>query len=159
MKKKIWILSLLLLIIPIQTFAFFRDFNKIKVNGKIAEPIVRVEKLEETEIIDFKKDTTKEYKFKIKNYYLDNSKNERINEVDLIYNLKIEFDNSFPIKAELYDEEGNDILNGKRMSDDINLAKNQKQEKEYTLVVSWENKENMSSSTDVFVQLIANQIK
>lgn len=155
MKKKIIVIILINMFILFQNPVVARYYESVaKIRGKaiIAEPIIRVEPLQDTIKTEInKKSQIKEYYFIVKNYELDVNNQKRINEVDFICNIEIKNSNdNFPVRYELYDcEKNEEILNGKKISKDINIIKNMEFEKKYKLLVYWDDVENMSNSNDV----------
>lgn len=159
MKKKALIVSTILLLIPINAFAVYYSLNEIKVTGKIAEPIILFEEIDQYQNVEFYKGSTKEYKFKIKNYYLDNSNLKRINNVNLSYNLEIIYNSDFPIEVELYDSNNKELLKGENTTPQMNLKNGIESEDIYKLIVYWNEKEKMSANTDISIKVNASQIK
>lgn len=129
---------------------YYEMLNKVFVRTAIAEPIVVVEKMQDTVVSEMnKKSQNKEYYFKIKNYKIENSQ-KRITEID--FDCYIEVKNSniyFPIKYELYDCQSEEmILESQTMSKKIHIDKITEFEKDYKLVVSWDNKEIIQGNLD-----------
>lgn len=155
--KKIQIVKILLSMIAIiflmqgkAMAKYYEMLNKIFVRTTIAEPIIVVENVQDTVISEMnKRSENKEYYFKIKNYKQENNE-KKTTEVD--FDCYIEVKNSniyFPIKYELYDCSNNEmILETKNESKKIHIEKNIEFEKNYKLVVSWDNKEIVQGNVD-----------
>ncbi len=129
---------------------YYEMLNKVFVRSTIAQPIIVVQNLQDTVISEMnKKSGNKEYYFKIKNYKQENSQ-KQITEVD--FDCYIEIKNSniyFPIKYELYDCSNNEmILETENISKKIHIEKDVEFEKNYKLVVSWDNKEIVQGELD-----------
>lgn len=114
--KKI-VISVFLIIIFFQIPAFARYYEclqKVNTNAQIAEPVVRVELLQDTITASVNKiNPIQESYFCLKNYVIEND-NKRINETYFICDIEIELtDEKFPVKFELYDcLTGEEILKG-----------------------------------------------
>lgn len=141
-KLKIVIFSIAILIV-FQSSSFARYYESLKnIYGKatIAEPIVKVEALQEPIITEFNKNTqAKEYYFTIKNYEINSNNEKRISEVDFEFAIQIKnSENTFPIKYELYEcDTGNEILNGNNTTEKIVMEKSKVFDKKYKLKVLW----------------------
>lgn len=161
---KILVISLIFICFYLQlpTFArYYESIENILGQGVIAEPIIIVENLSDTISMEVNKKTeVKEYNFIIKNYELDSSNNKKISEVDFCYDISIQnYDDNFPIEYELYDcITGEELLNGRNNSDKFQILKNVEFEKEYKLVVSWKDKNDMSSIDDIDIIINISQV-
>lgn len=157
--KKSLIISILIIIIPISVFARYKEeIAKVKTNGIIAEPIVRIEELSEHQVSKMNKNSVKEYKFKVCNYY-DYKETLRISEVNFKYNIEVISTNAnFPVKYELYDSDNTELLTGKNITSDFIIHRNGVYEKEYKLIVYWEDKEEPANDTDIKIRINAFQI-
>ena len=105
--KRIMFVVFMLIVISFSTNAFARYYEKIsniKLLLNIAEPIIKVEKNQDTIIKSVNQDTPiQEFYFTVKNYRnIDNEK--KISEIDLEFEMEIvNSDDTFPIKYEIYD--------------------------------------------------------
>lgn len=122
MRKKlkiIMIVNLFVFFVFVQEPIFARYYDSIgKIIGKatIAEPIIKVEALQDTIIMEVnRKSNISQYNFVIKNYEIDSKNNKRINEIDFLYDIEIKNSTkNFPIRYELYDiTTGMELLDGK----------------------------------------------
>lgn len=160
--KMILIISLLLISYSIPIFArYYETLESFSGKAIIAEPIIKVEPLQETIKMEVNKESViKEYKFIVKNYEVSENI-KRINEVDFLYDIEIKnSDENFPIKYELFEvETGKEILNGLNKVQGLEILKNVEYEKEYKLQVTWKNKENMSSENNIDIVITASQKK
>lgn len=164
MKKiRILVLISILFFISSQNSVVARYYESIlKINGRaiIAEPIIRVEALQDTIITEINKNSQiQEYAFVVKNYEIDSSNKKRINEVDFLYNIEIKNSNeNFPIRYELYDCLTNEeLLNNTSKSKEININKNVEFERKYKLLVYWNEIPNMSNHNDIEIIIKINQ--
>lgn len=140
---------------------YYEGLERFSCKGTIAEPIMKVETLQETiEMKIDKENTIKEYKFIVKNYEIINNK-KRISEVDFLYDIEIKkSDNNFPIKCKLFEvETGKELLNGSNKVQGLEILKNIEYEKEYKLQVIWEDKNNMTAESSIDILISANQKK
>ena len=158
--KKSLIISILIIIIPITAWARYQsETSTVKTNGIIAEPIVRIEEIDQHQIYEMNKQSVEEYRFKVCNY---NKIGDiaRISEINFKYNIEIVNTNSnFPIRFELYNSNNNEILNGKNITSDFLIQRNNIYEKEYRLIIYWEDKTELANTTDVNIKVNAFQIK
>lgn len=158
------ILSVAILIPIIANARYFEKIENIKGKATIAEPIFKVEKLQET-IVDTinKESSAKEYVFCIKNYVLENGNTtKRISQVNIAYTIEIINEKkNFPVKCELYEVGKNEnLLNSQGKTKDIVISKDTEYLKTYKLVVSWENKEGTLEETDnIKIIVNASQVK
>lgn len=160
--QKIISFLLIVFLIPTPSFArYYDNLGKFSTKASIAEPIINVETLQETVVSDFNKTTVKEYHFKITNYELETNGNKRISEVDFNYTIEIKnSSNNFPAKYELYDCSTNlEILNGASKTQEFYISKNNMYEKEYKIIVSWEDKDELASQNDINIMVNASQKK
>lgn len=156
--KKILLASIIIAIIPISVFAMYHKEITASGKGKIAEPIVILEKLEESKTIQFDKNTVQEISFKVKNYYVGSIK--RINETDFKYDIIIQESNeNFPIKYELYNSKNEELLNGNKRVNSISINKNSEDEETYRLVIKWKSIENPLQNLNVGIKINAYQIR
>ncbi len=156
--KKLLLISLIIINIQIVSFArYYETLDKIQGYAVIAEPIVKLESLQDTIQLEINKETErKEYYFIIKNYEIDSKNNKRISEVDFSYDIEIEItDNNFPIKYELYDISTNEKIQNKSKFD---MPKNIEFEKKYKLVIYWNDlQEEMSNKADINIKVNVSQ--
>ena len=116
--KLMLIISLIILLIFSQKTVFARYYQaleKTSAKATIAEPIIKVEALQEAIIMEINKESEiKQYSFIIKNYELDSNNTKRITEVGFLYDIEIKNSSeNFPIRYELYDvTSGEEILKG-----------------------------------------------
>lgn len=156
--KKIQIIKILasffIIIVVIQTNSFARYYESLnKITGKatIAEPIIKVENLQETIIENINKNSKeKEYYFNVKNYLINEKNNKKITEVDFDFFIEIKnSDTNFPIKYKLIDcENSEELLNNKSITSKIHINRNVEFNKTYKLVIEWDDRENIQSVTD-----------
>ncbi len=160
--KIILIISFLLITYSTPIFArYYESLEYFCGRATIAEPIIKVESLQETIDMEINKETgIKEYRFVVKNYEVKENE-KRINEVDFLYDIEIKnSDENFPVKCELFEcESGKELLNGSNKVQGLAILKNVEYEKEYKLQVTWENKENMSGTNDIDIVVTASQKK
>ena len=160
--KVILIVSLLLICYSRPIFArYYESIELFSGKATIAEPIVKVEALQDTINMEVNKESNiNEYNFIVKNYEI-NKGLKRINEANFLYDIEVKnSDNNFPVKYELFDcETGKELLNGSNKVQGMEIFKNIEYEKEYKLRVTWENKENMSETNDVDIVVSASQKK
>ena len=104
--KLLLLIIIFILLLSFTNPIFARYYEILEMfSGKaiIAEPIVKIESLQDTIEMEINKETRiKEYNFVIRNY--ENIGNiKRINEVDFLYDIEIKnSSDNFPIKYELY---------------------------------------------------------
>lgn len=160
--KVILIISFLLIFYSTPIFArYYESLECFSGKAIIAEPIIRVEKMQETINMQINKENKiEEYNFVVKNYEID-ANGKRINEVDFLYDIEIKnSDNNFPIKCKLFEvETGKELLNGTTRVQGLEILKNVEYEKEYKLQIEWENKEKMSEECTVDILITASQKK
>ena len=160
--KTILIISIFVISYTTPIFArYYESLEYFFGRETIAEPIIKVETLQETISMEINKENEiKEYNFIVKNYEISNDI-KRINEVDFLYDIEIKNSaENFPIKCELYEvETGKELLNGSNKVQGIEIKKNIEYEKEYKLKVTWKNTENMSITNDIDIIITASQKK
>ena len=122
--------------------------TKINTNSEIAKPILIVENNPAIDITN--KNNKGYYDFKIKNY---NELGE-INEIELRYNIEILNEENKAIKFKLYKGE-EDLLLEKNKTKDMIIKKNEKQEENYKLEITYD--KNLVSSLEDIIQNV--QIK
>ena len=122
--------------------------TKINTNSEIAKPILIVENNPAIDITN--KNNKGYYDFKIKNY---NELGE-INEIELRYNIEILNEENKAIKFKLYKGE-EEILLEKNKTKDMIIKKNEKQEENYKLEITYD--KNLVSSLEDIIQNV--QIK
>lgn len=151
----------MLIVISFSTNAFARYYEKIsniKLLLNIAEPIIKVEKNQDTIIKSVNQDTPiQEFYFTVKNYRnIDNEK--KISEIDLEFEMEIvNSDDTFPIKYEIYDCLTNEkVLLDDNKSSKINMYKNVEFERCYKLCITYEKQK--SSSTENSIDISVNAI-
>lgn len=119
MKLKVMLIisfALCLIFFEPQIFArYYETLDTITAEATIAEPIIKVEALQDTIKMEINKESNiTQYSFIVKNYEIDSNNKKRINEVDFLYDIEIKNSSeNFPIRYELYDvSEGEEILQG-----------------------------------------------
>lgn len=122
--------------------------TKINTNSEIAKPILIVENNPAIDITN--KNNKGYYDFKIKNY---NELGE-INEIELRYNIEILNEENKAIKFKLYKGE-DELLLEKNKTKDMIIKKNEKQEENYKLEITYD--KNLVSSLEDIIQNV--QIK
>lgn len=122
--------------------------TKINTNSEIAKPILIVENNPAIDITN--KNNKGYYDFKIKNY---NELGE-INEIELRYNIEILNEENKAIKFKLYKDE-EELLLEKNKTKDMIIKKNEKQEENYKLEITYD--KNLVSSLEDIIQNV--QIK
>lgn len=122
--------------------------TKINTNSEIAKPILIVENNPAIDITN--KNNKGYYDFKIKNY---NELGE-INEIELRYNIEILNEENKVIKFKLYKGE-EELLLEKNKTKDMIIKKNEKQEENYKLEITYD--KNLVSSLEDIIQNV--QIK
>lgn len=122
--------------------------TKINTNSEIAKPILIVENNAAIDITN--KNNKGYYDFKIKNY---NELGE-INEIELRYNIEILNEENKAIKFKLYKGE-EEVLLEKNKTKDMIIKKNEKQEENYKLEITYD--KNLVSSLEDIIQNV--QIK
>lgn len=77
------------------------------------------------------------------------------------FNIEIENKNeNFPIKIELFNlDTGEELLQGNDKTNTFIIKKNIIFENTYKLVISWQEKENMSAENDINILINSSQIK
>ena len=155
MKRKI-IIFILILIITIPLIANARYFEKIENivgKAKIAEPIFKVENLQDAIIQTVNKESViKEYVFKIKNFELENNgSSKRISQVDMLYNIEIDKRAAnFPIQYELYEINSTEnLLQDNKKTQDFKISKDLEYEKTYKLIANWQDREGILDADDI----------
>ncbi len=146
--------------IQIPCFArYYESLGKIHGKAVIAEPIVKIESLQDTINLEMNKDIgEKEYYFVIKNYELDVFNNKRVSEVDFTYNIEIKSTNSnFPVKYYLMDCLTGEIVSNKNV---FEIKKNIEYERKYKLVISWNDIEGeISLNNNIEINIRVLQVK
>ena len=104
----------------------------IKGNAQVAEPILVVENNSAIDITETQ--NSGEYTFKIKNY----NEQDKITETDLKYYIEIISDADDSVKIELYQKENQIKLNNNK-TEFIKISKNQKEEIEYKIKITYNN--------------------
>lgn len=157
--KRIIFVILILIVINFSTNVFaiyYEKLTNIRLLLNIAEPIISVEKNQDTIIKSINPNTPmQEFYFTVKNYKnIDDVK--KISEINLEFEIEIvNSDNTFPIKYELYDCLTNEkILLDDNKSSKIDMHKNVEFERCYKLCVIYE-KQN-SSSTESSIDISVN---
>lgn len=111
--KVILIISFLVICFSNPIFArYYEKFEYMSAKATIAEPIIKVENLQDTIKTKITEDSKiEEYNFVVRNYEMENNE-KRINEVNFLYDIEIKNSNeNFPIRYELYDvETGEELL-------------------------------------------------
>lgn len=151
--KKYILLFLLFIILIIFLFSknsLGKQMSNIKINtnSEIAKPILIVENNPAIDITN--KNNKGYYDFKIKNY---NELGE-INEIELRYNIEILNEENKAIKFKLYKGE-EELLLEKNKTKDMIIKKNEKQEENYKLEITYD--KNLVSSLEDIIQNV--QIK
>ena len=158
-KKNITILLLFLIFFTTNAWAYYTSTEEINICGHIAEPIIKVEPLQETIEYKINKNSEKkEYLFSIKNF--ENEPNKKISEVDFEFYIEVKnSNNDFPINYKLYDCSSNqEILKENSMTEKINIYKNEEFNKIYKLEIFYQENLNSSDSTEVEIEINVNQI-
>jgi hypothetical protein len=152
--KIIIIMCLILLILTTGVTAYYKSTEYIEISAKIAEPIIKVEPLQDTVKYEIGKNSEKkEYLFTIKNY-----ENNKISEVDFEVKIEIKSNNNFPITYNLYDCSSNEeILNGNTKVEKLNVLKDEKFDKTYKLEVYCEDVNKVSGITEIEIEVEAIQ--
>lgn len=155
MKRKI-IIFVLISIITIPLIANARYFEKIEnIKGKatIAEPIFKVETLQDTIVQTVNKESViKEYVFKIKNFELENNGvSKRISQADMLYNIEIARKAAnFPVQYELYEINSTEnLLQDNKKTKDFKVNKDIEYEKTYKLIAEWQDREGILDTSDI----------
>lgn len=159
LSNKITIVLIIIIILQIINFTNSKYNTKFFQNGiaKIAEPIIVFESFEEENKLINKLDFPREYQFKIKNY-----ENNKINEIDFLYNIEIiESNNNFPIKYKIFDVSNNkEIIVKNGITETLKISKEIKEEKIYKIILEWEEKEiEMSENLNLKLKLNLKQYK
>ena len=151
--KLIILFIIILLFFRIVTFArYYENIGNIKIVGNIAEPIIRIENDSSIILNNMNSQTgNKEYYFAIKNYYIDEKNNKRINEINFDFNIEIIVtDKNFPIEYKIYDCETEKEINSQEK---INMPQNVEFENKYKLVIFWKEKSIMSKNADIEINI------
>ena len=152
MKKKIFIIFFVVLIINNKNIAKYIEKINIISETKIAKPIIEIENYEKIVItkIDLEKEI--EYKFKVKNYNEDQVSNLRF-----LYYIEIESDISKElVEYKLIDLEENkeiELINNRTQN--IKML-NEKYEKEYMLIAKLK-KENLNGNINIKIGVVQNK--
>lgn len=113
--KLIFLISLVIICFSNPIFArYYETLQSFSGKATIAEPIIKIENLQDTIKMEVNKESNiEEYNFIIKNYELEENQ-KRINEVYFEYSIEIKNTcENFPIRYELYDvESGEELLKG-----------------------------------------------
>lgn len=154
MSNKNYILLFLLFIILI-IFLFSKNSlgkqmsnTKINTNSEIAKPILIVENNPAIDITN--RNNKGYYDFKIKNY----NELDEINEIELRYNIEILNEENKAITFKLYKGE-EELLLEKNKTKDMIIKKNEKQEENYKLEITYD--KNLVNSLEDIIQSV--QIK
>lgn len=152
MKKKIFIIFFVVLIINNKNIAKYIEKINIISETKIAKPIIEIENYEKIVItkIDLEKEI--EYKFKVKNYNED-----QVSNVRFLYYIEIESDISKElVEYKLMDLEENkeiELINNRTQN--IKML-NEKYEKEYMLIAKLK-EENLNGNINIKIGVVQNK--
>lgn len=157
--NRILIIIFVILTLQITSFCNSKYSTNLIKNGKavIAEPIIILESFENDSKLVNKLNFPLEYYFKIKNY-----NDNKINEVDFLYNIEIiESNNNFPIKYKIIDALTNEEINlNNNITENFKISKMLKEEKEYKIILDWEeNEEEMPETVDFKIKINLEQYK
>ena len=141
---------------------FYEKLEKIKVSFTIAEPIFKVEQIQETiNIKNFNKENQKEYIFKIKNFETESENKKRISKVSFEIIIEILNSNSnFPVNYKLY-ADNEEIILKENKSETIFIEKDIEFEKTYKLVVFYQEKLNVkktNNESNIEILIKSNQV-
>lgn len=152
MKKKIFIIFFVVLIINNKNIAKYIEKINIISETKIAKPIIEIENYEKIVItkIDLEKEI--EYKFKVKNYNED-----QVSNVRFLYYIEIESDISKELVEYklIYLEENKEIELINNRTQNIKML-NEKYEKEYMLIVKLK-EENLNGNINIKIGVVQNK--
>ena len=152
MKKKIFIIFFVVLIINNKNIAKYIEKINIISETKIAKPIIEIENYEKIVItkIDLEKEI--EYKFKVKNYNED-----QVSNVRFLYYIEIESDISKELVEYklIYLEENKEIELINNRTQNIKML-NEKYEKEYMLIPKLK-KENLNGNINIKIGVVQNK--
>lgn len=156
--NKIPVILLAVVLLQITSLSNSKYSTNIEQKGKavIAEPIIILESFENDDKFVNKLDFPLEYQFKIKNY-----NDNKINEVDFLYNIEvIESNSNFPIKYKIIDTTNNkEIALNNNITENLKIQKQVKDEKTFKIILEWEEKENMPEEIDLKLKLNLKQYK
>ena len=141
---------ILVIIISNISFAKYSSLiSNIKCVAIIAEPIIICERDNVIKSQFNKESVLPEYNFSIKNYLQDENR-IKINEVDFFYNIEIVNSNeNFPVEFELFDcETGNKIDLLENKTEFFNIAKGEKEDKKYKLLLKWNKSSKQNKLSD-----------
>ncbi len=149
----IFLLVLLIQMIGVTNSKYATSFFE-EGKASIAEPVVELESFENVERVVNKLDFPIEYTFKLKNY-----KENKINEVDFLYNIEVIFsNNNFPIKYKIIDISNGEIIENSQTL--FKLSKCIREEKIYKLIIEWDDKKiELSKDFDVKIKINLKQYK
>lgn len=135
-KKNRRLIALSLMIICMNTISLsrYKENPNFEINTKITKPIVVLEKDEKI------KRSIQENLFPLEyNFFINNYKEDKINEVDFDYTIEIEDSvNNFPINYTLFDCNNNEeiqLTDGK--SRPMKIKKSVKESRKFKLIVNW----------------------
>ena len=152
MKKKIFIIFFVVLIINNKNIAKYIEKINIISETKIAKPIIEIENYEKIVItkIDLEKEI--EYKFKVKNYNEDQVSNLRF-----LYYIEIESDISKELVEYklIYLEENKEIELINNRTQNIKML-SEKYEKEYMLIAKLK-EENLNGNINIKIGVVQNK--
>ena len=124
----------------------------------IAEPYFVVIPIQETYVFEAnKQNINKEYFFIVKNY---DDNNKKASEVDLEFDIEISLSNTnFPVSYKLFDCTTNEelLLDNSNKTQKIFIGKNILFERQYKLVTSWCDKQNMSENVEIYIIINSSQ--
>lgn len=128
-------------------YSMAKMIEEVVINGKaeIAEPILVVENNPAVDITE--NQNYGEYVFKVKNYNEQN----KLSETDLKYYIEILSNADDSVDIELYQDENKIELNDKK-TDYIKISKNQKEEREYKIKVTYD--KNKSGTFEDIIEKI-----
>lgn len=158
-EKIIMISFFIVVFIPIISIGkYCKKITNIKVGFNLAEPIIEINSIQNT----IKKDVIvgdkiEEFYFNVRNY--KKKADKIISEVKLSYNIEIKISNNdcYGIEYKLYDcENGEEVLKGKNITENIIVDANVEYEKQYKLIVKF-NKEIKTNNLNIDVVLNSTQ--
>ncbi len=162
-KKVVLFIIIIVILLPNMVLArYYEILRNMKLSATVANPIVKVENLQEKVIQTFNKRTeAKEYHFVVRNYELaEDGISKKISDVAFLYYIEIINTNTtFPIKCELYDVQTNEkILDEKDKTGEIFMERSVAYEKPYKLVVTWEKSSPiLADHTDININVQVTQ--
>ncbi len=150
--NKVFILFILLVIGSNMSYGRYYKSIQGKYEGIIAEPIIKIQRISQKVVEDNYMKSTQglEYVFDVVNYSVDELGNKKISEVDFCYIITLkETNNNFPVRFELYDmSTGEELLQGRSCSLQMNIKKGIEYTKRYKLIAIWDDNKELNGSVD-----------